>query len=83
MIMCVDCKKQSENHKGWYADFTNEGKIMRCSDCGKQEAERRWNNRYGNRPRLDINEVDKQDRIQHSKHLRDVGLSPWRYRQQQ
>ncbi len=81
-MKCIDCNIESDDHKGWYADFTEVGKLMRCPSCGKKEYDQRHKMLYGQKTRLDsIEEVDKQDRIQYAKDLRKKGLSPWQNRE--
>lgn len=82
LMKCFDCNMENENHIGWYADFTEEGKIMRCPECGEKEKQKRWKNHFGDKKMLSsIEEVDKQDRIKYAKDLREKGLSPWKFRQ--
>ncbi len=80
MVKCIDCEKESDDSKGWFADFSQEGKIMRCNLCGEKEKEKRWKIRYGDRNLPE--EVNKNEVIQHTKDLRDADLSPWKYRKE-
>lgn len=82
MIQCNDCKIEHDCACGWYADFTDKDKIMRCPSCGEKEKERRWKYYYGDRELKATEDCDKQDRIQNAKDLRDAGLSPWQYRKE-
>ena len=79
MEQCFNCDVQTEIIKGWFTELTNEGKIMRCPKCGNEERNTRWNNLYPNRPLEDIEDIDKQDRIQYAKDMRSAKISPWNY----
>lgn len=81
-MKCFDCNIENEDHKGWYADLTENGKVMRCPSCGEKEQERRWKLHFGDKKSFSIEDIDKQDRIQHAKDLREAHLSPWTFRKQ-
>ena len=80
MYKCNDCKIENESPNGWYADYTETGKRMRCPSCGEKELNKREKMFYGDRKPFSFEEIDKQDRINHAKDLRKAGLSPWTYR---
>lgn len=82
MIKCIECNIETENAKGWYAELSEKGKLMRCSSCGKKEEDLRWKMKYGDRKKpSSFEEVDKQNRIQYAKDLRNAGIGPWQYQQ--
>lgn len=41
MVKCVDCNNTSDYPKGWYCEYTNLGKHMRCQFCGEKEEKKR------------------------------------------
>ena len=51
MLKCNDCGIESEHPKGWYAELSKEGKLIRCPECGIKEKESRYQNRYGRNER--------------------------------
>lgn len=75
MVKCISCGLQSSNQRGWYADPTKEGKIMRCPSCGEIEKKRR-EDLHGKKV-VPTESLPKDERIEHAKELRDHGLSPW------
>lgn len=83
-IKCHDCDFETEDPEGWYAQYTSECKIMRCQTCGEKERDRLYEMHFGDKRKFILTEdVNKNDRIEHAKDIREAGLSPWQFKQEQ
>lgn len=78
MIKCFDCNIESKFLNSWYAEYTPNGKVMRCAPCGIKEQKRR--EKLMGYPRKSFENIEKDDRIQYAKNLRENGLSPWQWK---
>lgn len=80
MVKCFDCQMEDEDSKGWFCQFLDDVKIMRCKSCGEKYRNELFKLHYG-KDFQETQDVDKQGRIAHAKQVRDIGLSPWRYQE--
>lgn len=80
MRECAECHQQCQLHQSWYVELCDYNKIIRCSECGLKEYNRRHQQFFGYKNPIPIQEMDKKSRVQYAKKLKEVNLSPWSYR---